>query len=98
MNRFLICAASLLALAACSNVTAPQTVADACLTADRLLRAAIILDQANKLTPNQVNLVSVSGSTINGFCSQASPPTDIAGALAGINGAVQSLTTIPGVQ
>lgn len=87
-----------LLLAACSNVSTPQTVTDACLTADRMLRAAIILDQQGKLTATQVNVVTVSGATVNGFCSQSAPPTDVSAALAGIGGAIQSLATIPGVK
>lgn len=96
MAKILPAALVLVALAGCSNTA--QTVTDACLTADHMLKAAITLDQAKKLSPSQVNAITVSGATINGFCSQSAPPTDAQAALAGINGAIASLATIPGVQ
>lgn len=93
---FLAAMIGLSTMTACGSTA--QTVTDSCLTADRMLKAAISLDAQGKLTATQVNAVSVSGATINGFCSQSAPPTDAQAALAGINGAITSLATIPGVQ
>lgn len=97
--RHIIAAASLAVLAACSYTpSVGQTVADACLSADSLLKAALVLDANHKLSATQVNSVSVAGATINGYCSQSAPPTDAQAALAGISGAMSSLATIPGVK
>lgn len=99
--RKLLVAAALLALAACQSaqpISAGQAIADACMSADALLKAAITLDKQGKLSATQVNAVSVAGATINGYCAQSAPPTDVQAALADINGAMSSLATIPGVK
>lgn len=93
-----IALAAFVALAACSTATQTgQTVSDACLSADTMLKAAITLDAAGKLTVVQESAVTVAATTINGVCSASAPPTDIASALTAINAAIAGLAAIPGV-
>ena len=95
MKRLIILAT--LACAACSSVPAGQTLADSCLTADRLLRAAITLDKQGKINESQAKAITIAGTTINGACSQSSPPTDISSALQAVSKATADLSAIPGV-
>lgn len=71
-----------LLLAGCAAKPPPaQALADACLTAARALNVATAADKAGKLTDVAVRRITIAGTAVNAVCSQATPPTDLTGAL-----------------
>lgn len=95
-SKSMLCVALLCCLdAACAIPPSPaQTLSDACLAASKALHVAIVADQQGQLTEAQVQKITIGGTAINAVCSQAMPPTDLAGALAVVSQATADLSAL----
>lgn len=84
MIRSIIAATVLVALAGCAKPTLDQSVADSCKTAAAALRVASTADRAGMVTTARITTITNAGTVINRFCSPATPPTDISGAVSAV--------------